>query len=76
MTTFSSPNREDREEYQGVGEGTEAAAHPHHASFATAHDDAYAVATSGYEHAYVNALCAELSNIMQFSNNNKQDQVQ
>ena len=88
MTTFSSTNHEalENEEYDVGAERLELTGPPPppppppppRAAVNQAPEDAYAAAaaSSGFENAYVNALCAELSNIIQFNDNSiKRDQV-
>ena len=48
---------------------------PSRAAYNPPPEDAYAAAASGYESAYVNALCAELSNMMQYNDANRKDPV-
>ena len=85
MTTFSSTNHEalENEEYNVSSERLELTAPPPppppRVAMNQVPEDAYAAAaaSSGFENAYVNALCAELSNIIQFNDNNvKRDQVE
>jgi len=86
MTTFSSTNHEtlECEEFDAGGRtnrpdlsappplppppppAPRSASH----SQTPGQDDVYAMAASGFENAYVNALCAELSNMIQFNDNN------
>ena len=84
MTTFSSTNHEalECEEYDAGSERPDLSAPPPppppRVTFNQGPEDAYAAAAaaSGFENAYVNALCAELSNMIQFNDNNaKKDQV-
>lgn len=82
MTTFSSGKHDSEyEDYEaesvppaiGASGAERPETAPPRVAFNPTQEDAYAIATSGYENAYVNALCAELSNMMQFTD--KRDAV-
>ena len=80
MTTFSSGKHDpEYDEYDAdnsaaaiCASGNERPEAPPRVAFNPTQEDAYAIATSGYENAYVNALCAELTNMIQFSDRKEQ----